>query len=94
MSAVFIRAPKILQAGVNVHELARLNGGIIACEETAGGKYYLALTFHPELTTTLVHEYFLSRAIIDAGGFVVAEGRIHPDKVTAALKDLENDENN
>ena len=39
--------------------LAEHDGEIIACEEESKGKYYLALAFHPELTTTLFHEHFL-----------------------------------
>lgn len=31
----------------------------------------------------------LKKALIDAGGVLVAEGRIHPDKVSAAVEELE-----
>ena len=31
----------------------------------------------------------LKKAIIDAGGFLIADGRIHPEKVEAALEELE-----
>ena len=61
MHAFFIRAPKITRVGKNVKVLAKYNGEIIACEEESKGKYYLALAFHPELTTTLFHEHFLRR---------------------------------
>lgn len=62
-SAVFIRAPKITSVGKNVKILAKDNGDILACEEEAGNQYFLAATFHPELTTTLFHEYFLRRVM-------------------------------
>jgi 5'-phosphate synthase pdxT subunit len=60
-SAVFIRAPKITHLGTNVRSLARFGNEVIACEEVVAGSYYLALSFHPELTTTLFHEYFLKK---------------------------------
>lgn len=65
VSAVFIRAPKITKVEKNVSVLAKFNKEIIACEETINGKYYLALCFHPELTTTLFHEYFLKKVFIN-----------------------------
>ena len=61
MHAMFIRAPKITRTGKNVRVLAEYGGGIIACEEELKGRYYLALAFHPELTTTLFHEHFLKK---------------------------------
>lgn len=60
MTAVYIRAPKILSHGKKVKVLAKRKGEILACEEKVGSNYYLAACFHPELTTTLFHEYFLS----------------------------------
>lgn len=57
--AVFIRAPKIISAGKNVTVLAKNGEEILACEEHVDEKYYLATTFHPELTTTKYHEHFL-----------------------------------
>lgn len=59
--AVFIRAPKIQKIGRNVLILAKNDNEIIACEERVGGNYYLATCFHPELTTTKFHEYFLKK---------------------------------
>lgn len=61
IQAVFIRAPKIRRAGKRVKILAKNNKEIIACEERAGSKYYLAICFHPEMSTTLFHEYFLKQ---------------------------------
>ena len=61
MHAMFIRAPKITRTGKNVRVRAEYGGEIIACEEELKGRYYLALAFHPELTTTLFHEHFLKK---------------------------------
>lgn len=59
MDAVFIRAPKIIKAGKDINVLARLHDEVIACEQQTKTGYYLALCFHPELTSTAFHEYFL-----------------------------------
>lgn len=61
MHAIFIRAPKIRYIGKEVKILAKNGNEIIACEQRVNGNYYLAATFHPELTTTLFHDYFLSQ---------------------------------
>jgi len=71
--AVFIRAPRIINIGENVNVLAKNGNEIIACEQgkpvyavgSRGkqGKYYLALCFHPELTTTKFHEYFIKNLV-------------------------------
>ncbi len=61
LHAVFIRAPRILAIEKNVTPLARIGKEIIACEESIDGKYYLASCFHPELSSTLFHEYFLTK---------------------------------
>lgn len=62
INAVFIRAPKIsILSTKKVSVLGKNNGDIVACEQFVNGKYYLALSFHPELTTTLFHEYFLKK---------------------------------
>jgi 5'-phosphate synthase pdxT subunit len=61
MEAVFIRAPKIKVTGKAVHILAQRNGETIACQEKTKDHFYLAATFHPELTTTKFHEYFLKQ---------------------------------
>ena len=65
LHAIFIRAPRITKIGKGVDVLAEYDGGIIACEQTSGKNYYLALAFHPELTTTLFHEHFLRKACED-----------------------------
>ena len=59
MEAIFIRAPRIKSVGPRVNVLAKNEEEIIACEQRAGGKFYLAACFHPELTTTKFHEYWL-----------------------------------
>lgn len=61
LKAIFIRAPRILKIGKKVKIIAENEGEIIACEETVKDKYYLAACFHPELTTTIFHEYFLMK---------------------------------
>ena len=58
MHAVFIRAPKI-NVEKNVRVLGKLNNEIVAAEQRTKNKFYLITSFHPELTTTLFHEYFL-----------------------------------
>lgn len=63
INAVFIRAPKIASMGKGVSILAASGGRVLACEQNKSGKYYLASCFHPELTTTLFHEYFLRKAV-------------------------------
>lgn len=59
IQAVFIRAPRIKSIGKDVTILAKNEGEIIACEQKVGGNFYMAACFHPELTTTIFHEYFL-----------------------------------
>lgn len=59
INALFIRAPKIKSIGKTVLVLARNENEIIACEQKKNNHFYLATCFHPELTTTKFHEYFL-----------------------------------
>jgi pyridoxal 5'-phosphate synthase pdxT subunit len=61
LEAVFIRAPRIKSIGDKVKVLAKSGGEIVACEENIGQNYYLAACLHPELTTALLHEYFLKK---------------------------------
>lgn len=63
LNAVFIRAPKITTVGKNVKILAADEDNILACEEKVGSQYFLAAAFHPEMTSTLFHEYFLEKII-------------------------------
>lgn len=57
--AVFIRAPRITRTGKEVKILAVNGRETIACEQMTYNNYYLAACFHPELTSTLFHEYFI-----------------------------------
>lgn len=59
--AIFIRAPRIKKIGKEIKILAKIKRETIACEQKIGSNYYLATCFHPELTTTIFHEYFLKR---------------------------------
>lgn len=61
IEAVFIRAPRIKSVSPSVKVLAKNDKEIIACEQRVGKKFYLAACFHPELTTTKFHEYFLKQ---------------------------------
>lgn len=56
LRGVFIRAPRVTAAGVDVEVLARLDGEPVLLRQ---GRFLVA-TFHPELTDdTRVHELFL-----------------------------------
>lgn len=59
LPGVFIRAPKMLVAGKGVQPMAFHGEDIVAAYQKKEGKHYLALTFHPELTTTRFHEFFI-----------------------------------
>lgn len=56
--AVFIRAPKIVRAGKNVHSMAEMpDGSIVAALE----KHWMVSSFHPELTQdTRLHKFFVT----------------------------------
>lgn len=61
--AIFIRAPKIRKIGKDVNILVRDSNGILACEQKVGNSFYLATCFHPELSSTIFHEYFLKQIV-------------------------------
>jgi 5'-phosphate synthase pdxT subunit len=63
ISAVYIRAPKIMKIDPTVRILAKKGEEILACEETHDGSYSLAACFHPELTSTIFHEYFIQKVL-------------------------------
>lgn len=63
ITAVFIRAPKIKNASKEINILSKSKDDILACEQRVKDKYYLVTCFHPELTTTKFHEYFLGQII-------------------------------
>jgi len=56
---VFIRAPKMSATSKAVQTMAFHGNDLVAAYQTTGNRHYLALTFHPELTTTKFHEFFL-----------------------------------
>lgn len=57
--AIFIRAPKIISTAPGVDALASIDGNPIVVVQKTGTQILLGCAFHPELTTTKVHEYFL-----------------------------------
>ena len=61
LPGVFIRAPKMRVAGKGVQPMAFHGDDVVAAyqKKEKEGKHYLALTFHPELTTTRFHEFFI-----------------------------------
>ncbi|MCX8194954.1 MAG: pyridoxal 5'-phosphate synthase glutaminase subunit PdxT [Candidatus Micrarchaeota archaeon] len=60
VNGVFIRAPKItMLAGEHVRPLAFFRQEIVAAYQSEGERHFLATTFHPELTTTKFHEFFI-----------------------------------
>jgi 5'-phosphate synthase pdxT subunit len=61
LKAVFIRAPKIRPLSERCEVLATLHTGepVVIAERTQDGRFYLAASFHPELSTTEFHEYFI-----------------------------------
>lgn len=61
INAVFIRAPRIKKVGKGIKVIVKYQSEVIACEQQSKESYYLALCFHPELTTTVFHEYFLKK---------------------------------
>lgn len=61
LPAIFIRAPKITNVGKSVRILAKDDNNILACEERVGKQFFMAVAFHPEMTSPLFHEYFLSQ---------------------------------
>ncbi|VVC01578.1 Pyridoxal 5'-phosphate synthase subunit PdxT [uncultured archaeon] len=60
VSGVFIRAPRMSLAGSgSVRPLAFHGDEVVAAYQKSSDRHYLALTFHPELTTTKFHEFFI-----------------------------------
>lgn len=54
---VFIRAPYILETGINVKVILEINGNIVAARENN----MLVTSFHPELTENIeFHKYFIN----------------------------------
>jgi len=59
VKGVFIRAPKMTVIGKDVRPLAFHGDDAVAAYQSKGERHFLALTFHPELTTTKFHEFFI-----------------------------------
>jgi pyridoxal 5'-phosphate synthase pdxT subunit len=59
INGVFIRAPRFFITSKEVQPLAFLGEEPVAVYQQNGEHHYLALTFHPELTSTKFHEFFL-----------------------------------
>lgn len=73
IKAVFIRAPKIIRVEKNINIIAKDAGEIIACGQKSENSYYLATTFHPELSSDMFHKYFL-QTIFHQGSFKTFPG--------------------
>lgn len=61
IEGVFIRAPKIKSFGKKVKIFAKNENEIVGVEQKKNEKYYIAITFHPELINTKIHKYFLKK---------------------------------
>ncbi len=62
LHVIFIRAPKIVSTGAGVDVLASVDGEPAIVVQKSSSQFLMGATFHPELTTTKVHEYFLKEA--------------------------------
>jgi len=59
LPGVFIRAPRITVESKDVQPMAFHGEEVVAAYQKRGDRHYLALAFHPELTTTKFHEFFI-----------------------------------
>ena len=59
LPGVFIRAPHLTIESKEVQPMAFRGEEIVAAYQKSGERHFLALTFHPELTTTKFHEFFI-----------------------------------
>lgn len=59
VKGVFIRAPTMNVIGKEVRPMAFHGDHPVAAYQQSGERHFLALTFHPELTTTKFHEFFI-----------------------------------
>lgn len=59
LPGVFIRAPRMHVSGKGVQPMAFHGEDIVAAYQKKMDRHYLAMTFHPELTTTRFHEFFI-----------------------------------
>ncbi|MDD5022697.1 MAG: pyridoxal 5'-phosphate synthase glutaminase subunit PdxT [Candidatus ainarchaeum sp.] len=66
IGGIFIRAPRIVGIGSNVDIIAKSldkHREIFGVEQKKDGRFYIALSFHPELNSTRFHEYFLEQCL-------------------------------
>jgi pyridoxal 5'-phosphate synthase pdxT subunit len=59
INGVFIRAPRLAPAAKDCQPMAFHGEEVVAAYQKKGERHYLASTFHPELTTTKFHEFFI-----------------------------------
>ena len=59
INGVFIRAPKFAPASKDCQPMAFHGEDIVAIYQKKGERHFLASSFHPELTTTKFHEFFI-----------------------------------
>jgi len=59
INGVFIRAPKISPSSKDCQPMAFHGEEVVAAYQKKGERHFLASAFHPELTTTKFHEFFL-----------------------------------
>ncbi|MCX8175318.1 MAG: pyridoxal 5'-phosphate synthase glutaminase subunit PdxT [Candidatus Micrarchaeota archaeon] len=59
INGVFIRAPKISIEGRGVQPLAFYGEEVVGAYQKKGERHFLAFAFHPELTSTKFHEFFI-----------------------------------
>lgn len=63
LTAIFIRAPKLDALGKSIKILSVFNSSAVAIEQETLTTYYLATSFHPELTSTIFHKHFIKKVI-------------------------------
>ncbi|MCX6770920.1 MAG: pyridoxal 5'-phosphate synthase glutaminase subunit PdxT [Candidatus Micrarchaeota archaeon] len=59
INGVFIRAPRLAPASKDCQPMAFYGEEVVAAYQKKGERHFLASSFHPELTTTKFHEFFL-----------------------------------
>ncbi|MCX8196943.1 MAG: pyridoxal 5'-phosphate synthase glutaminase subunit PdxT [Candidatus Micrarchaeota archaeon] len=59
LNGVFIRAPKMSLLSKDVQPMAFLGDEVVGAYQKVKDQHLIALAFHPELTTTKFHEYFI-----------------------------------
>jgi 5'-phosphate synthase pdxT subunit len=59
LPGVFIRAPRISIESKEVQPMAFYGEEVVGAYQKKGERHFLAMAFHPELTTTKFHEFFI-----------------------------------